>query len=473
MYSSVPRSVKVKPIDTHQQNKQGFTFQLQRNKPIQYQCNRVMESYQQSQHASTALTNHNAVVCDDLSTSESQVTVASNLTGRKSLGSEDPALVVFSGGTAFNSVAGSLRTLTNKVVHVLPVSDDGGSTAEIVRVLGGPAVGDIRSRCLRLAADTSADDRAVKRLLAHRLPAYDSEAAKREWYSIVEGEHELWSNVSEPYKHVIRQFLVHFNQQVLASAPSGRFSYRNGSIGNFFFAGARVFFHSLESAIFMFSKVAGIPEGSKVLPSICTEERITLGAELADGTLIRGQNNISHPNNGKGNIVDKDGEEGPRLHSPIKRVFYLSQQSDEEQHEVSMFANIRVLNELASADTIIYGMGSVWTSICPCLTLKGVGERIGSTPASTPKILCLNGSVDRETECALSHAGPMDAYDIVQAITDTLNRKYSRNGSKLEYLPSNYINALLVPMGGEVIVDRKSTRLNSSHQCASRMPSSA
>ena len=40
---------------------------------------------------------------------------------------------------------------------MLPVSDDGGSTAEIVRVLGGPAVGDIRSRCLRLADDTSAE----------------------------------------------------------------------------------------------------------------------------------------------------------------------------------------------------------------------------------------------------------------------------------------------------------------------------
>lgn len=35
-----------------------------------------------------------------------------------------------------------------KVWHVLPVTDDGGSTAEIVRVLGGPAVGDIRSRLL-------------------------------------------------------------------------------------------------------------------------------------------------------------------------------------------------------------------------------------------------------------------------------------------------------------------------------------
>lgn len=55
--------------------------------------------------------------------------------------------------------AGHLRAFTTRVAHVLPVSDDGGSTAEIVRVLGGPAVGDIRSRCLRLADDRDAEAR--------------------------------------------------------------------------------------------------------------------------------------------------------------------------------------------------------------------------------------------------------------------------------------------------------------------------
>ena len=65
--------------------------------------------------------------------------------------------------------------------------------------------------------------------------------------------------------------------------------------GNFFFAGARLFFRSLEAAIFLFARVARIPEGSLVLPAICTEERITLGAELASGAVIRGQNEISHP----------------------------------------------------------------------------------------------------------------------------------------------------------------------------------
>lgn len=91
-----------------------------------------------------------------------------------------PSLLVFSGGTAFNGVVEELKKVTTRVAHVLPVSDDGGSTAEIVRVLGGPAVGDIRSRCLRLSDESTAEALAVKRLLGHRLPL-DATQAKSEW----------------------------------------------------------------------------------------------------------------------------------------------------------------------------------------------------------------------------------------------------------------------------------------------------
>ena len=42
--------------------------------------------------------------------------------------------------------------------------------------------------------------KAVKALLAHRLHRSDSQAAKMEWYTIVEGNHGLWTGVSEPYK---------------------------------------------------------------------------------------------------------------------------------------------------------------------------------------------------------------------------------------------------------------------------------
>ena len=54
-----------------------------------------------------------------------------------------------------------------KVWDVLPVTDGGGSTAEIVRVLGGPALRDICSRLLRLTPGTTREARTVGRLLSH------------------------------------------------------------------------------------------------------------------------------------------------------------------------------------------------------------------------------------------------------------------------------------------------------------------
>lgn len=54
----------------------------------------------------------------------------------------------------------------------------------------------------------------------------------------------------------------------------------NCSIGNFFFAGARIFFQSLDAAIFLFSRVSQIPTESLVLPVISTNDRLTLGCEL-------------------------------------------------------------------------------------------------------------------------------------------------------------------------------------------------
>jgi len=392
-----------------------------------------------------------------------------------------PSLVVFSGGTAFNSVASHLKNFTTRVSHVLPVSDDGGSTAEIVRVLGGPAVGDIRSRCLRLADDSDDEARAVKALLAHRLCSDDPEAAKREWYDIVEGDHGLWSvscceysfiimldkvllislfdhsytcnvmqGVSEPYKHTIRAFLVHFHVNILRHSTE-RFSFQSGSVGNFFFAGARIFFRSLEAAIFMFARVARIPEGSMVLPAICTEERISLAAELSNGRVLVGQNEISHPSNSATPSEVNKAEWEP-LDSPVRRIFYLSTEGDTKEHEVAPLANPRVMTELERANAIVYGMGSLYTSICPSLILKRTGEIIASR--TCPKILILNGALDRETSECVSHAGPMKASDTVLAVTDALNRRgASSKVGELRHLPSRYVTDIVVPVNGPIDID--------------------
>ncbi|KAA8519681.1 hypothetical protein F0562_013874 [Nyssa sinensis] len=372
-----------------------------------------------------------------------------------------PSLLVFSGGTAFNGVVEELKKLTTRVAHVLPVSDDGGSTAEIVRVLGGPAVGDIRSRCLRLSDQSTSEALSVRRLLGHRL-SLDGQQAKLEWYNIVEGEHPLWKGVSKPYRETIRSFLAYFQNQILRRSDE-LFCFSNGSIGNFFFAGARIFFQSLDAAIFLFSRVSDIPTESLVLPVISTNDRLTLGCELWDGTVIRGQNEISHPTNGSMEPINKliwiglnqihspsnlnmlEGSSSvPALPSRIKRVFYMSSEGRNLLHEVFPTVNPTVLDQLRSVDCIIYAMGSLFTSVCPSLVLLGIGEIISSR--SCPKVLLLNGTHDRETS-------GFSASCFVTAIRDALNRTYGDPQNCLRNHPSQYINTLLVPKDGQIPVD--------------------
>lgn len=99
------------------------------------------------------------------------------------------------------------------------VSDDGGSSSEILRVLGGPAIGDIRSRLIRLIPIPSnnvliPDDglnphlpgiQAVHDLFAHRFPKQCSERqAKDMWADLVEGKSLLWRGVPADRRECIR-----------------------------------------------------------------------------------------------------------------------------------------------------------------------------------------------------------------------------------------------------------------------------
>nr|AGG38108.1 maternal effect embryo arrest 18-3 protein [Dimocarpus longan] len=89
-------------------------------------------------------------------------------------------------------------------------------------------------------------------------------------------------------------------------------------------------------------------------------------------------------------------------------------------------------------------MGSLFTSICPSLVLRGIGEIISSR--SCPKVLLLNGSLDRETS-------GFSASSFVTAITDALNRTYGDPQNSLKNSPSQYINTLLVPKEGAIPLD--------------------
>ncbi|KAH9486722.1 hypothetical protein JR316_0000787 [Psilocybe cubensis] len=62
------------------------------------------------------------------------------------ISTRDKSFLVISGGTGGNAICSAFRN----VCYVLPVSDDGGSSSEIIRVLGGPSVGEITHTTLAL-----------------------------------------------------------------------------------------------------------------------------------------------------------------------------------------------------------------------------------------------------------------------------------------------------------------------------------
>ena len=59
-------------------------------------------------------------------------------------------LVVFSGGSAANSLVDVFEDVINNnscsLTYVIPISDNGGSSSELIRVFGGPGIGDVRSK---------------------------------------------------------------------------------------------------------------------------------------------------------------------------------------------------------------------------------------------------------------------------------------------------------------------------------------
>jgi 2-phospho-L-lactate transferase/gluconeogenesis factor (CofD/UPF0052 family) len=75
-------------------------------------------------------------------------------------------------------------------------------------------------------------------------------------------------------------------------------------------------------------------------------------------------------------------------------------------------ANPRVLDALNNSSTVIYSIGSLFTSIIPSIILRGIGNAIAS-PSVRNKILLLNSSIDRETGPS---ATPFTALDFVAAI---------------------------------------------------------
>ncbi|KAG8807245.1 hypothetical protein FRC17_004558 [Serendipita sp. 399] len=351
--------------------------------------------------------------------------------------------IVLSGGSGCNAFCSAFPQ--NQTCYVLPVTDDGGSSSEIIRVIGGPSIGDVRSRLIRLIRSTTPQVDSIKRLLAFRLPPQSEQEAREMWREIIEGRSQLWKNIPPDRKELIRGFLVYFENEVLRRSHKA-FAFSNGSIGNFFLAAAQLFFRSLPSSIFLFQSISNsevrfcsgsspiLAHSTKgtILPVLVTNHTVTIAADLDSGKRIVGQCNISHPVSSTDADVlegleddEHDKSSSPQnvyftkatqtetsdLEGRIQRVYYINAHGN----EIYPHPNAEFLSNLNQRQYLVYSCGSLWTSIIPCLALRGIASGIACSPSLKAKILLLNYKNDRETN-------GYTALDYVQAIATMLNR---------------------------------------------------
>ncbi|KAF7593336.1 hypothetical protein BBP40_011626 [Aspergillus hancockii] len=370
-------------------------------------------------------------------------------------------IVVFSGGSAANNLVDVFNSVCESkkcpLSYIIPISDNGGSSSELIRIFGGPGIGDVR---IRLIPDSppNSERAATKTLFNHRLPA-DAATAHAEWLSIVDGTSEIWKAITPAKKELIRSFFNLLNLEILKRArpPSSTFDFTSASVGNLFLTGARLFSGSFESAIYLLGSICGVPSDIvRVIPAINSNFSHHISASLANGTVIVGQNSISHPSEAtalqprpgsrRPSLLLADGaeefnedmdasdtvsyeddhppgslptlrnkniqfskSENEDLPSRITRIWYINPYGQ----EIRPPANPRVLEALNDSQAIIYSIGSLYTSTIPSLILRGVGQAIVTSPARH-KILILNGSLDRETG---PPSEPFTAVNFVEAIT--------------------------------------------------------
>ena len=110
----------------------------------------------------------------------------------------------------------------------------------------------------------------------------------------------------------------------------------------------------------------GVTAEEVLIPTLDT---VRVCAELADGTVLRGESEIA-----RGRTAP-DG----RANVPIRRVYLVSDSSD--QPETDFRTTTEVIRALEEADAIVIGPASLFTNLIPTLLIKEINETIRKSQA--------------------------------------------------------------------------------------------
>ena len=287
-----------------------------------------------------------------------------------------PRIAVLGGGTGLSTMLRGLKNHSDNLTAIVTVTDDGGGSGVLRRELNMPPPGDIRN-CIHALANA---EPAMQEMMDYR-----------------------------------------FHDGSLAGQ----------SLGNLLLAALYDMSPSFDAAVARLSQVLSIT--GRVLP--VTNEDLVLSARFTDGTVVRGETEITDY----------------KLHSGavIEHVFL--EPSDPP-------ALPAVLEAIEEADMIVLGPGSLYTSVIPNLLTAGVAEAVRR--AKAVKVYVMNVMTQGgETEgytaadharALLDHGGPgLFRYALVndRPIPPALAETYARQSAE----PVRADGAELLALGAEPV----------------------
>ncbi|GAA4174183.1 gluconeogenesis factor YvcK family protein [Shinella granuli] len=256
-----------------------------------------------------------------------------------------PHIVLFSGGTACRTTNLALLSKPVRLTRIVPAWDSGGSSKIIRDTLGVLAVGDIRQALMTMAHGEGRAGDVVKVCNA-RMTSGTEDDARTEFALYAEGCHPLLERMEPGLRGAILNYLRTFRAAIGAD-----FDFRNGSIGNFILTGAHLAHNSdINTAIFVFRKLCDIT--GHVWPSTAADG-VDLSAVLNDGTRVEGQHRVTALDDAASDIGIRDIALSGRNGAAVP-------------------ANEAVLESLESADAIVFGPGSFFTSVLPHFLVEGI-----------------------------------------------------------------------------------------------------
>ncbi len=298
-------------------------------------------------------------------------------------------LAVLGGGTGMSTLLNGLKKMPFDISAIVTVADNGSSTGKLRREFNTVAVGDLR----RILASLSHNSEVVRKLFDYRFES--------------------------------------------SSSLDGH------ALGNLLLTGASQITGNMSDAIELLNSLLNL-EG-EVIP--LTEDNVTLVGKMEDGTLIKGEEQIT-----------KDS----RL---ITDVFY------EKKPEVTP----NVLKAISKADAIILSMGSVFTSIIPNLICKEVIEEIDKSNAKIIYVCNMMTQPGETDDFSVSHhikllnnylgKRKIDAVVVnTGTIEEEIIKKYeSKEDKDLVFVDYDNLKKLNVDIikGDYVVLDKKRIRHNS------------